>query len=369
MKLGGVASIVGALVLGLAMSAASSARAYGYGSPLTSPCHEDMTGSALRRARARWPGAAPLAATADDQLLFQSLVFDVPDDLRDIAAVGLLIGVRDHDTQGESGIDTQELARVHGEDDGQAQHCLRRSDEDGAEGNARGAAACREVIRSFVFEALDEGLADDGTVGADLRSELRVHLAFRGGTRVSLPTFYLRLGQALHTLQDAFSHTFRTPDQRRITVVLNWVEQVEGTLDEARDGPGHMRDLDLCGGLDAFRERRLATAREATDAIFEAVFDHGDDIEAKKRAVDAVLDTYMSYEPGCTLDNGWCDAPEVVYADGLCTCRLVGAGRRPGAAPIGPASGAGFALLVLATGVRRRRRARRRCAASGEVLR
>ena len=41
---------------------------------------------------------------------------------------------------------------------------------------------------------------------------LPVGLAIRGEVTVPLPGFYVRLGQALHALQDSFTHSYRTAD-------------------------------------------------------------------------------------------------------------------------------------------------------------
>lgn len=306
------------------LTVAQPAPAYTYESPLGDPCHEVLVADALRSARAKWPAATPLPTTDEDELAMRDMVFEVPSDLQDIAAVTLLIGVRDHDLRGRSGIDTQELVEVHGAETAQRDHCLRRSDHDEPLGSSLAVAECREHTRTLLHQAIDEGMTEDGKVDAGQRVSLQVHLAFRHATTLALPLFYVRLGQALHTVQDSFSHTFRTSDHRRITVALNWVDQVAGSLDESRDGPGHIRSLDLCRGLDTFREARLDVARNATNDLLSAVFDGSLDRQGKKRAVDRVLDDYMSFEAGCTFDNGWCQAPEQQYADSNCACATVG---------------------------------------------
>jgi len=340
---------VWALALGSWLTTvASAASGYGYDSPITTPCHETMTANALRDARAKWPNAIPVETTAEDRLILDDLVFTVPPDLQDIGATTLLIGVRDHDLKGESGIDTQELAALHGDDDSQAEHCLRRAEHDEPGGSAAAVTECRELVRELTYAAIDAGLNGEGRIDGSRRQTVAVHLAFRRRTELSLPIFHLRLGQALHTLQDSFSHSFRTPDHRRITVALNWVDQVTGDLDESRDGPGHMRALDICLKLDELRQGRLDAAREATSALVAAVFDHGSDKAAKKRAVDDVLARYMAFEPGCSFDNGWCAAPERDYADDACTCQAPGGPGRDGAG-----SWLGAALLLM--GIVRRR--------------
>lgn len=278
----------------------------------------------LRALRKELPTAAPLPTSDQDALVVDDVVFTLPSDMRDIGAATLLIGVRDNDLKGHSGIDSQELAGVHGDEDTQGEHCLRRSTHDEPDGSEQAASECRESVRTRLHQAIDEGLTPDGHVNPAARTDLPVTLAFRGRITLSLPTFYVRLGQAIHGLQDSFSHTFRTPDHRRITVVMNWVDQVEGDLDPARDGPAHMRDLDLCRDLDAFRRQRLGVVREATEAVIRATLDPALSADEKKAAVDAALSEFMGFEPGCTPENGWCDAPEIRYQDGACGCAVVG---------------------------------------------
>jgi MYXO-CTERM domain-containing protein len=342
----------------MALTIARSAPAYNYGSPVGDPCHETMTADALRRLRTELSTAAPLPSSGSDELAMDDLPFELPYDMRDIGAVALLIGVRDNDLKGHSGIDTQELAGVHGEDEDQPEHCLRRSVHDDASGSEQAAAECRDFVRDRVLQGIDHGLDADGQVNPSKRSTLLVNLAFRGRTELDLPTFYLRLGQALHTLQDSFSHTFRTPDHRQMTVALNWVDVVEGNHDPARDGPAHMRALDLCRNLDDFRRARLAVANEATEAVMRAALDPDLSSNAKRAAVDAALADYMGFSAGCTAENDWCSATERRYADSACACRT--------SAPA--PTGSGWWALLLGMGVFAWRRRARQVAAAGLVL-
>ena len=84
----------------------------------------------LRALRKELPTAAPLPTSDQDALVVDDVVFTLPSDMRDIGAATLLIGVRDNDLKGHSGIDSQELAGVHGDEDTQGEHCLRRSTHD-----------------------------------------------------------------------------------------------------------------------------------------------------------------------------------------------------------------------------------------------
>jgi hypothetical protein len=126
----------------------------------------------------------------------------------------------------------------------------------------------------------------------------------------------VRLGQALHALQDSFTHTYRTSAGTQITTVLNWVDKVDeanGTLVEATDGPAHAGELDRCDDPDDLRRQRRLLAADATIAILRATLDPHATNDQKLAAVTVALDQYLGYAPGCSFDNGWCQAPEHKY--------------------------------------------------------
>ena len=104
----------------------------------------------------------------------------------------------------------------------QREHCLRRAENDEPSGSEEALADCRASFIEAARHAILAGLGADGSPDLTRRTILDVQLPLTGAMRVQLPTFYVYLGQALHTLQDSFAHTLRTPDQRRITVLLNW---------------------------------------------------------------------------------------------------------------------------------------------------
>jgi uncharacterized protein (TIGR03382 family) len=135
----------------------------------------------------------------------------------------------------------------------------------------------------------------------------------------------------------------------RITTVLNWIDEANRTLQESRDGPRHVSELDVCDDPDALRSTRRRLATEASAAILRAALDPQRTKEDKVTAVDAILDTYLSYSPGCTPANNWCDAPERQYKDKAtpfgCTCGGGGTGLL-----------GGLGALVGLSALRRRRR-------------
>jgi hypothetical protein len=302
--------------------AAQVASAYEIKSASGSGCHESITAEALRMVRTEFPeSAAGLTVTEDERALIDDLQF-VPDpDMRDLGGATLMIAVRDNDLKGRGANDLTMLGEIHGDPAGQREHCLRHPDQIEPGGSEAALNDCRGFIRTRVGEALD-GLDSAGNVDLAKRTELAVHLALRGDVDAALPTFYVRIGQALHAIEDSFTHTYRTADGKRVTVVMNWVKFVEGEHDEARDGPQHARDLDVCENLDDLLQQRHQLAMMATTAVLRASLDPDLTREQKLAAVDAVLTEYLSFEPGCTAANGWCNAPEAAYADSSsCACQ------------------------------------------------
>ncbi len=343
----------GALLLALLVQPAG---AYTYDSVVGEGCHEMMSSHALRQLRQELATAAPLhaqdqAARQQDDILVDELPFVVDHDMTDIGAVAMLLGVRDNDIKGYSGINTRDLARVHGNPGGQDEHCLRHPDHDEPNGSLQSLQTCRIFIRTLARQAIDSGLNAAGYPDVNLRIPLLVTLPFSGQVQVQLPTFYVFAGQAIHTIQDSYSHTFRTTDGTRITTIMNWVEVSDEEHDESRDGPPHMMALDVCDDPDSFRKWRRLLATTASLDLLRATLDPELTRAEKYLAVDEVIDRYMTFQPGCTYDNNWCDAAENVYRDAaLCGCRLVGIDE--------PSSGLRW-LIVFALGLTSARARRR----------
>jgi hypothetical protein len=324
---------------------ASGARAYTVSTLVTAGCHERLSLAALRDARAAVPDAAPpLPVVGDDAPLVADLPFELEADAHELGAVALLLGVRDNDLKGRGSTDLEALAQIHGNPSTQDEHCLRALDDDEPTGTARAVARCRAYILGRVTAALDH-LAADGTPDPDSRVGLPVTLAIRGRVTAPFPGFYLHLGQALHALQDSFSHSYRTADGRGVTVSLTWLHPVDDDLDEAVTGPPHSSTMDGCGHLDDFRASRADSAVQASGALLTAALGPGTR-DARLAAANDVLDTYLSVTPGCTFDNGWCGAPERTY-DGAGGCGVAG-GR-------GGWFSAGLGLLLVAAARVRRR--------------
>jgi hypothetical protein len=301
------------------------ARSFTISSPLTQGCHEMITSAALRSVRIDVPNAAPLPLTLNEQALVDDLQFSPDADMKDLGAATLLVSVRDNDLKGRSSDDLTELAQVHGDPNNQEEHCLRANGEVEPGGSAAAIADCRAFILGRVSQALD-GLDATGFPDESQRTTLTVHLSLRGTMDAPLPTYYLRIGQAIHALQDSFTHTYRTADGMKITVVLNWLRVVDGTLVESRDGPAHTSSLDVCSDPDPLTTQRHLLATAASEALLRATLDPASTRDQKMASAGAILDTYLSYAPGCTFDNQWCAAPENQYQTSKTGCGAAGGG-------------------------------------------
>jgi hypothetical protein len=179
-----------------------------------------------------------------------------------------------------------------------------------------------------------------------------VYLSLRGKVTASLPLYWVRMGQAVHTLQDGFTHTFRSSDRLRVRAVLNWIEYANGNEVESRDGPVHRNGLDQCDKLDDLQAQNIGVASGASLELMTATLDPTRTREAKLVAIEAVLAKYLSFEPGCTAANGWCDAPEQRYQIAAsCGCSVLGT-------PSGGMLAAGGCALGIGLLVARRRRRR-----------
>jgi MYXO-CTERM domain-containing protein len=304
----------GAAVLLWVLIVPGSTGAYTISSIISHGCHEEITSAALRTVRVDLPTAAPLPVTANDQAFIDDVQFTLEPDMRDLGGAALMVSVRDNDLKGRSSTDLTELGEVHGNPDNQDEHCLRSRPQDEPDGSQAAVNDCRAFIRGRVVEAL-AGLDSTGAPDPAIRAPLSVFLALRGKIDVSLPVYYLRIGQAIHAVEDSFTHTYRTPDGMQITAVMNWIDVAQGAYVESRDGPAHATQMDVCSDPDEPRTTKRRLATEASVALLRATLDPQRTEGEKMAAVDGILDTYVSYSPGCTFANGWCDAQERQYKD------------------------------------------------------
>lgn len=346
-------------VLGAVAAAPTEASAYPTSSFVSKACHETITEDALRHARLERPEARPLTSDdRDDRALVDDIPFELDNDMMDLGAVTLVLGVRDNDLKGRGPNEVDSLAQIHGNPAGQREHCLRAPTHDEPGGSQDALKECRAFIREMVSDALD-GLDASGRPTLSSRVPLVVTLSVRGQIEAPVPRYYLRMGQALHAVQDGFTHTYRAGDRTKVSVVLNYVDVVNGDHVEGRDGPEHSSELDRCDGTDELRIRNRALATLASSEMLRTTLDPALSKDQKMSALDALLNRYFSYESGCTEANGWCNAPEkTLPAKSTCGCSFIGAdseGRW------------GALLLAAAAAVVGIRRLRRRASRAGFV--
>lgn len=309
---------------------------------------------ALRDARRDTPAARPLPpVTRDDQAFIDDVPFDVDSDMSDLGAVTLLTGVRFNDLKGRGPNEVDSLAQIHGDPNTQREHCLRGPTADEPNGTQSALVDCRAFVKEKILDALG-GLDAAGNPDPAARVSMAVDLSLRGGVDAELPRYYARMGEALHAIQDGFTHTYRAGDRTRVTVVLNYLEVVEGDHVIERDGPGHSRELDRCDDPDELRARNRVLAVQASQELIHASLEAERSPEQKMANVETILEKYFAYEAGCNATNNWCNAPENKLADsGGCGCSIIGNGR----ASTFLASGIGLALaLALARRLRGKRR-------------
>jgi hypothetical protein len=358
---GGVLTAVmaGVVFVGWLVVRPKSADAYTISTIVTAGCHEKVTTEAFLAVRkdldsAIAAAAAPLSADRNDQALIDDLEFTPADGMTDLGGATLLVGVRDNDLKGRDSMDLSQLPLVHGDPGAQREHCLRGANEQEPGGSEAAVSDCRAFILERVGQALAGLDASTGMPDPTNKTSLPLYLALRHGVNALLPTYYVRIGQAIHAVEDSFTHTYRTPDGMQITVVLDWVDEANGNLVEKTNGPPHSSEMDRCDDPDDLRlqKRQLATA--AATAVLRATLDPSQTNDQKMAAVGVILDQYLTYSPGCTFDNNWCDAPEHKYGNAsLLGCSVGGPGKRSVASGLAVL----FGLLALLRQARRRRRA------------
>ena len=331
-----------------ALMAPIAAEAFVVESLVSQGCHERITSEAINAEG--WPDAfPPLELSPLERLVVQGLPVGLADKVHHSTTLALIIGCRDNDLQGVRPNDLTALSKLHAKPEGQEAHCLRSPEEDGPVGDEDAIRRCRRFI-------LDELELAHRSAEPTATASVSVWLAFDGQVEVELSRFGFHLGRALHGLQDSFSHCFRSPDGLRIQHVLNYVDWARGhdaTLE--RDGHPHLSSLDLCDDQTAPRRHRVALALEASRALLKALYT--DEPAQRRQRLEEVLDRYMTYQPGCTAGNNFCDAPEQFEAAG---CGCAAAPTSPG-----PLIGVLLACLVLAF---RRRQPRAAATAGGALI-
>jgi len=287
------------------------AGAFSIATGFSTPCHEEITttafllsgfdididGIAIPKSE-QW---RQLAAVIRER-------HDIPSisDPVDFAFFSMYVGVRSNDTEGHSALNLASLRSIHTSVDGQDLHCLRAIDQDGPQGDKPAIEACRKFILSQI------GVATSFLIRPPPEQLLttRFTLDFFGDVPVDVwaPAYYT--GRAMHTLQDSFTHTLRSEDLRRIRHVMNFVEPLGPGHDEARDGLAHSMAMDECGDP-ATAPMTMAAIEASGDLLYAASRSLG---IRDQNEVELVLDKWLQYEEGCTIDNLYCQSSFLPHA-------------------------------------------------------
>jgi hypothetical protein len=343
-----------------AMSAALSAavflpdrvNAFEIDTSLTSGCHERITLGAL--ASAGWPdGEDPPPPDDIMRRVIEDLTFDLPEEQENAWTVALLVGVRSNDVGSSDPFDVPALAELHNDPARQPEHCLRKREHDGEEGDVQALAACR----AFILAELELALGPADQLDLNATTSIETFLAIRGEIDIDVPRFAYHLGRALHALEDSFTHSFRNASDQRVRHVLNWVEGNLGSGDDPlRDGHPHVSRLDECGDDDEGLAR-VAAATEAAADLMAAVANGAGGRPGRLQRAGAAFDEHTAREPGCTAANEWCGTGAMPAYESGCSA----AGRA--------GSTAWLALLIAAiAGLARLPSARRRRALGRAAL-
>ncbi len=312
--------------------------------PIHNNCHERISFQALKNAGYVAPPRDP---TGTDAQLALSTEFDPGQYDKNLYALSLILGVRFPDLHGVPDFSFGQLATVHNAPGDQDEHCLRSKAQDGAKGDEQALRDCRHRIEALYWSALVT-LDAAGQIDPEERVPAPLNTQYQGTIDYPLSQYYWYAGRALHAIQDSFTHTFRTPDQRKVQHVFDWVEQVNCTLEENRDGHGHESVLDNCESGDATVKPRFDAAVLASTELLQMLREPGDK-PARQKRIDQFLDKWFTYEPGCDMANGYCGntvakfletSPDSSKGTGMCEgC---------GACPQGTQAPAGSVLAVLA---------------------
>lgn len=296
---------VGAVVLFLLSCWAPSVTAFQVSSGLSDPCHERMTVSAASDTFGADFISSEVPIPTDDaweaiaEQLVAELGVEIESDRERFMLVSFAVGSRYPDARGTAILNVDAARDAHAGADDQYDHALRRPSDDFEKGNLQAVQGARESIRQHLSAASSYlSLPDEGQI---LHRD--VYVDFYGPVRVPLwgPAFHL--GFASHTLQDSFSHSLRSPDHRTILHVFNFIEAARGEHEDERDGLRHSTAMDEC---EEETPELAAAAEEATEAMYQAFLDR--ELGGDPDAVEEMFEEWLSYEPGCTFENDFCDS-------------------------------------------------------------
>jgi hypothetical protein len=306
--------------------AAGPAAAYTVATGFSDACHERITLAAWSRALAERPSSIipPPRGNAAELLstyFVREHKVSAYDERQRNLILNLVLGVQAPDTRGHSVLELENTRDIHADPGDQYAHALRAPEDNGPEGDRAAIAGTRAHIKGLLeqFRAELEKPRDEQFV------RTRYYLDYYGMIELEAWSPAFKLGEALHALQDSFSHAIRSDDFRRVRHVLNYGDAISSHFDEHRDGLRHSSSLDMCGD-DTVPMVQAATEASA-DLLLAAMAGPGQ--------VDAMLDRWMGHEEGCTVENGYCQSPWVAVARKEPTKPYLGCTAAPGAVPWG----------------------------------
>lgn len=309
-------ALTGAVCAGLA-SVPTTAHGFSTESAVRHGCHEQITVAAVESAG--WPGGVqPPAPDETTRRILDDTAFELPAGIRDPWSVSMLLGNRHVDLRGHERSDFVALAHEAAKPDRQPEHCLRKPEHDGEQGNVEALAACR----AWILEQIGLALGSGSEVNLYATEEHEVVLDFRGPIDIALPRYAFRMGMALHAVQDGFSHLLRTEDGRGVTAVMNYAEWVDGNNDysERKDGLGHLSQTDRCGSdQPQHQQERVDLAARASAELLVAVNDPAGGRAGRLARAEEVLDRWFTFVPGCTIDNDYCGSPALEDWESTCS--------------------------------------------------
>ncbi|MCU0661265.1 MAG: hypothetical protein MUC50_02950 [Myxococcota bacterium] len=276
--------------------------AWSIGTAVTDPCHERLTLAAAkdRIASGNLLGASSPELPSSDlwrglyRSFDRSLGLDLVTDTARWQATSLLVGVRYPDIGAQSVASANDLQQSHEDSANASIHFLRTSEQDYAAGDLAahraGVARLRKEL-AVVWQALDD---------SNQLEQVRVYLDDYGTTAIPLwgPAFHL--GIALHLWEDSFSHCIRSNDLRSIRHVMNGLEAGNYEFYAPRDGLPHSSGMDACNGAGAPIAEVVPTS---VAELLEAVARINDE-----DSLNLVISRWFSYEPGCNIENDFCDS-------------------------------------------------------------
>ena len=290
-----------------------SAAAYSIFSGFTDGCHESITNQSLLIALPNLvPSESVLIPTsktweqvANNLLKGKTLNrqwSQLTEDRFKLMLVSLLIGVRSPDTEGHAVTNFSSLRQIHADPnaEGQYAHALRGPDDDGTQGDANAVQGTREAIIQLIQ---DVNHSFRNKPPQEQLITVQLYFDFYGLVDIEVWEPAYLVGRSLHALQDSFAHTIRSDDLKQIRHVLNYVDAIAGDLKESVDGLPHSGFMDRCDGdTIIIADAATLASSDLINAVNRSIMLN--DINP----IQDVLEEWLTYEPGCTVANEYCDS-------------------------------------------------------------